>query len=100
MEWHEAQWRIAGDQGPHTAFEPAGDDISAVGRAVCAFANTRGGLVILGIDGGGTTVGATEEHGDLRVRLTSLIRSDCSAPVHVRLRDPDLRRWTEEAGCV
>lgn len=52
MEWTEVLNRIAAGEDEHTEFKPHFRDRGKVGRAICAFANTNGGLVVLGISNG------------------------------------------------
>ena len=48
MEWTDVLNRIAGGEDGHTEFKPNFKEKSKVGKTICAFANTRGGLVVLG----------------------------------------------------
>ena len=50
MEWTHVLARIGAGEDRHTEFKRALGDLSAVGRAACAFANTEGGLIVLGVD--------------------------------------------------
>ena len=83
MEWLEIVERIGAGEGRHTEFK-RGLDLKDVGRAICAFANSDGGVVILGVDDTGTIVGVPEDTERVRERLTSFLQSGCSAPVSAR----------------
>ena len=80
MEWLEVFRRIAAGEGPETEFK-SGFVKDAVGRAICAFANSEGGVVILGVDDSGAVTGVKNDPEDLHERLTTLLQSGCSAPV-------------------
>ena len=83
MEWIEIECRIAAGEGRHTEFKRAAD-LRLVGPAVCAFANTDGGVVILGVDDTGKIIGLEEDVDRLAERLTSFLQTGCSAPVQAR----------------
>lgn len=94
MEWTEVLNRIAAGEGEHTEFKAHFKDSSAVGRAICAFANTEGGLVVLGVSDGQEIVGVAEDSEKVQERLTSFLQSGCSSPVSARVsRHEDLNRW-------
>lgn len=89
MEWLQVRNRIEGGEDYHTEFKRGPGDLKDVARAVCALANSDGGLVILGVDDGGSIVGVKEDAIDLQERLTSLLQTGCSSPVSARLGQHD-----------
>ncbi len=94
MEWTEILNRIADGEDQHTEFKPHFRDRTAVGKAICAFANTEGGLVVLGISDNQEIVGVAEDSEQVQERLTSFLQSGCSAPVSARLgRHEDPNGW-------
>jgi ATP-dependent DNA helicase RecG len=69
-------------------------DLKAVGRAISAFANTDGGVIILGVDNMGSIVGVKEDPERVHERITSFLQSGCSAPVSPRAgRHRDPKGW-------
>ena len=48
MDWPEILSRIEYGEGDQTEFKRRFDE-SLVGKTVCAFANTKGGVIILGV---------------------------------------------------
>ena len=60
MQWPTIQQRIQDGESARTEFKRGLGDLSAIGRAICAFANTDGGVVILGIESSGEVVGVKE----------------------------------------
>lgn len=94
MEWTDVLNRIAAGEDEHTEFKLHFKDSSRIGRAICAFANTRGGLIILGVSDSRQIVGVDEPDEKLQERLTSFLQSGCSAPVSARLgRHEDPNGW-------
>lgn len=94
MEWTEVLNRIAAGEDEHTEFKPHFRDRGKVGKAICAFANTDGGLIVLGISDGQKIIGVAEDSEQLQERLTSFLQSGCSSPVSARLgRHKDPLGW-------
>ncbi len=94
MEWSEVCWRMDEGEGPQTEFKRGLGDLSAVGRAICAFANSTGGVVVLGVADDGTLVGVGEPADRVRERLTSFLQTDCSTPVQARIgRQTEPNGW-------
>ena len=62
---------------------------SDLGREICAFANTTGGVILIGVDDAGTVVGV-EDHNRLKSRVQSVARS----------ADPPVAVEVESAGRV
>lgn len=94
MEWTEVLNRIAAGEDEHTEFKPHFRDRGNVGRAICAFANTGGGLVVLGISDSQQIVGVAEDSDQVQERMTSFLQSGCSSPVSARLgRHKDPQGW-------
>lgn len=94
MEWTEVLNRIAAGEDEHTEFKPHFRDRGKVGRSICAFANTDGGLVVLGISNGQKIIGVAEDSEQVQERLTSFLQSGCSSPVSARLgRHEDPQGW-------
>lgn len=85
MEWLEVLERIEGGEDHHTEFKRGPGDLKDVGRAICAFANSEGGVVILGVDDSGTIVGVADAAEAVQERLTSFLQSGCSSPVSARM---------------
>ena len=60
MQWPTIQQRIQDGESGRVEFKRGLGDLSAIGLAICAFANTDGGVVILGIESSGEIVGVKE----------------------------------------
>lgn len=94
MEWTEVLNRIAAGEDERTEFKRDFRDLSKVGKAICAFANTDGGLIVLGISDGQQIIGVAEDSDQVQERLTSFLQSGCSSPVAARLgRHKDPEGW-------
>ena len=84
MEWMDVVRRIRAGEDRHTEFKRGLGDLSAIGRAACAFANTEGGLIVLGVEDSKQITGIKEDAERVQERLTSFLQSGCSAPLHAR----------------
>ena len=85
MEWLEILERIAVGEDEQTEFKRGLGDLSAVGKAICAFANSDGGEVIIGVDDAQEIVGVAEDADRVQERLTSFLQTGCSSPVSASL---------------
>lgn len=94
MEWLEVLKLIEAGEGQAAEFKRGLGDLSAIGKAVCAFANTRGGIVILGVDNEQNIVGVQEDSEKMQERLSAFLQTGCSAPVSARSgRHEDPKGW-------
>lgn len=94
MEWPEVLQRIEAGEGEGTEFKRGLGDLSAIGRAVCAFANTAGGVIILGVTDSHSIIGVNEDADDVQQRLQTFLRTGCSAPVNGQYgRHEDPNGW-------
>ena len=85
MEWADILRRIEAGEDRTTEFKrELGDDLSAIGEAICAFANGEGGLIVLGIDDEGAIVGLGADPCAVHERLTGFLHTGCSQPVAAR----------------
>jgi ATP-dependent DNA helicase RecG len=85
MEWADVYARIQAGEGETTEFKRWQSFPARVGEAVCALANTEGGIVILGVSDDGTLLGVPEDPETVQERLTSFLQSGLSAPVRGRI---------------
>ena len=94
MEWHEVLERIEAGEDHVTEYKRGLGDLKSVGRTICAFANTEGGLILLGVDDEGAVVGVQDNTEAVQERIASFLHTGCSAPVsaHPR-RHRDSRGW-------
>ena len=83
--WERVRQHIREGEGPRTEFKRGLGDLVAVGRAISAFTNSRGGLVILGVADSREIIGVKEDSEKVQERLTSFLQTGCSAPVHARI---------------
>ena len=99
MEWLDVLRRIETGEDRHTEFKRGLGDLSAVGKAMCAFANTEGGVIVLGVADAREIVGVKEGAEKVEERLTAFLHTGCSSPVSARTgrhRDPQGRvHWVE-----
>ncbi len=99
MEWLDVLRRIETGEDRHTEFKRGLGDLSAVGKAMCAFANTEGGVIVLGVADAREIVGVKEDAEKVEERLTAFLHTGCSSPVSARTgrhRDPHGRvHWVE-----
>ena len=94
MDWLDILVCIESGESGQTEFKRGLGDLSAVGRAICAFANTEGGVVILGVTDAQEIVGVKEDAEKVQERLTSFLQSGCSSPVTARAgRHEDPNGW-------
>jgi len=63
-----------------------------LGKAISAFTNTMGGVIILGVSDAREVVGVKEDSETVQERLASFLQTGCSTPVHARIG----RRETSE----
>ena len=86
--------RIEAGEALDTEFTPGLGNRTKVRKAMCAFANTEGGLIVLGVDDRQRIVGVKEDAEDVQERLTDLLSTGCSSPVSARLgRHEDPKGW-------
>ena len=81
MDWLGILKHIEAGESRRTEFKRGLGDLSAIGKAICAFANTEGGVIILGVDNSQEIVGVREDAEKVQERLTGFLQSGCSAPV-------------------
>lgn len=94
MDWAGVLNRIEAGEAPDTEFTLGLGDGTKVCKAMCAFANTEGGLIVLGVDDRQRIVGVKEDAEDVQERLTDLLSTGCSSPVSARLgRHEDPKGW-------
>ncbi len=94
MEWLDVLNRISAGENEQTEFKRGLGDLSAIGKATCAFANTEGGVVILGVTDARQIVGVKEDAEKVQERLTSFLQTGCSSPVSARVgRYKDPKGW-------
>jgi ATP-dependent DNA helicase RecG len=60
-------------------------DLKKIGKAISAFANSDGGILILGVSDDGKVVGIQDNSESLTERITSFLQNGLSAPVQARL---------------
>ena len=85
MNWLQVVNRIREGEGLHTEFKRGLLNFSAIGPALCAFANTDGGVLILGVDDAQNIVGVREDRERVQERLTSFLQTGCSSPVNAEI---------------
>ena len=83
MDWPQVQERIAAGEGVQTEFKRT-LELRQVGRTICAFGNTDGGLLVLGVDDAGAVVGLRDSPSAARERLASFFHTGCNVPVRAR----------------
>ena len=94
MEWLDVLQRIEAGENRRTEFKRGLGDLSDIGKAICAFGNGDGGLIVLGVDDAGTIVGVKEDEERVQERLTGFLQSGCSVPVSARSgRHEDPNGW-------
>ena len=94
MEWLDILVYLEAGEGQGTEFKRGLGDLSAVGKAICAFANTRGGVIILGVEDSKGIVGVREDAESVQERLTAFLQTGCSSPVSARVeRHEDPNGW-------
>ena len=85
MEWADVLQRIEAGEDRTTEFKREfGSDLSAIGKAICAFANGEGGLIVLGVDDSGVTVGLNADPHKVHEQLTNFLQNGFSEPVGAR----------------
>ncbi len=89
MVWLNTLERVELGEDRHSEFKRGPGDLSAIGKAICAFANTDGGVIMLGVDPSHGVVGVKEDVERVQERLTSFLKMGCSSPVTAR------RGWHE-----
>lgn len=85
MQWKEIQERIAAGEDERTELKTWQAYPKRVADALCALANTDGGLLVLGVADDGSVVGVAEDPDQVQERLTSLLQSGLSTPISARL---------------
>ncbi len=79
--WTEVLERIEGGEDEHTEFKRWQGFPKKVAEAICAFANSDGGLLVLGVSDSGEILGVDADADEVQERLTSLLHSGLNAPV-------------------
>ena len=101
MEWLDVLRRIEAGEDRHTEFKRGLGDLSAVGKAICAFSNTEDGVIVLGVADTREIVGVKEGAEAVEERLTAFLHTGCSSPISARPgrhQDPQGRvHWVEVA---
>lgn len=78
MDWSDILRRIGEGESSETEFKGR---LTGHGKAICAFANGSGGVLILGVEDDGTIVGISENPEKVQERLTSFLHNGCGAPL-------------------
>lgn len=81
MDWNEAERHLVAGRDDRTEFMPSLDDLSTVGRTICAFANSRGGVLFLGANASGEIVGVEDDPVEVGDWLDDLLDTGFTSPV-------------------
>lgn len=84
MDWLAVLARIEAGESDRTEFK-RGVDRKQLGRTLCAFANTDGGLLVLGVDDDGSIVGVQTPADTVSEKLTPLLQTGLNAPLQARM---------------
>ena len=94
MDWHGILNRIESGEGQKTECTRGLGDGAKVRKALCAFANTEGGVLILGVADDRRIVGVREDAEAVQERLTDFLSTGCSSPVSAKTgRHKDANGW-------
>ncbi len=85
MEWSEVSSSIQAGESERIEFKRWEAFPKKVGEAVCALANTEGGVVVLGVSDSGAILGVPGDPQATQERLSSFLTSGLSAPVRAKL---------------
>lgn len=85
MTWSRVRERIEGGEDEHTEFKRWQAFLGKVAEAACAFANSDGGLLVLGVDDSGEILGVEEDSEEVQERLSNLLHTGLNAPVQAAL---------------
>ncbi len=85
MSWPEIAARIAAGEDEHTELKTWQAFPKRVADALCALANTDGGLLVLGVADDLSLVGVPDDPETVQERLTNLLQSGLSTPLSARL---------------
>jgi ATP-dependent DNA helicase RecG len=85
LDWAHVSARIAQGEDEHTELKLWDAFPEKVAVAVCALANSDGGLVVLGVADDRTLVGVPGDADEIQERLSSLLQTGLSAPVSAQL---------------
>ena len=80
MDWLDVLRCIEAGESRTVEFKE-GFDTSKIGRAACGFANTDGGVVILGISNSGQIVGVAKDPDQVHERLTQFLGNGFNYPM-------------------
>jgi len=81
LDWQSIKQRIEAGEDQNTEFKLGLGDLSALGKTICAFANSTGGVLVLGVDDQRRISGVREDSRSVQERLTSFLHTGCSQPV-------------------
>lgn len=84
MKWSDVHAHILAGESTTVEFK-RGADLKQLGPALAAFANTSGGILILGVDDAGHMVGVSDPPERVSERLTDYLQSGLSAPVQAEI---------------
>lgn len=94
MDWLNILERVELGEDRHTEFKRGLGDLSPIGKAICALANTDGGLIVVGVDPSQEIIGVKENPERVQERLTAFLQTGCSTPVSARCgRQEDPNGW-------
>lgn len=71
--WNEVERRIQAGRDDQTEFTPSACDPSLIGRTICGFANSAGGLLVLGASDSGEILGIEEDPAEVGAWLDDLL---------------------------
>ena len=78
MDWSDILRRIGEGEGAETEFQGR---LTGYRKTICALANGRGGVLILGVEDDGAIVGIGGDPEEVQERLTSFLHNGCGAPL-------------------
>ena len=83
MDWAQVRQRIAAGESACAEFKRT-LEFRQIGRSICAFGNTAGGVLVLGVDNTGEVVGLRGDIAAARERVANFLQNGCNAPVRAQ----------------